>query len=104
MTGALVGSSGAILSYIMCRAMDRSLWNVVFGGFGAAPEAATRARAPAGKVQQATVGQVAELLTAARSVIIGPGYGMPVAQAQHELDPLPPPPGEVGLRGKRKGC
>jgi NAD(P) transhydrogenase subunit beta len=89
-TGALVGSSGAILSYIMCRAMNRSIWNVVLGGFGAAPEAGARAAAgaggePAGKINETTVEQVAELLLAARSVIIVPGYGMAVAQAQHPV-------------------
>ncbi|HEY8074093.1 MAG TPA: NAD(P)(+) transhydrogenase (Re/Si-specific) subunit beta, partial [Labilithrix sp.] len=87
-TGALVGSSGAILSYIMCKAMNRSLWNVVFGGFGATPVKAAGAQAPAGKVQQASVEQVAELLLAARSVIIVPGYGMAVAQAQHPVKEL----------------
>ncbi|HEY8040426.1 MAG TPA: NAD(P)(+) transhydrogenase (Re/Si-specific) subunit beta [Polyangiaceae bacterium] len=88
-TGALVGSSGAILSYIMCRAMNRSLWSVVFGGFGATPAPGKgAAKAPAGKVQEATVEQVAELLAAARSVIIVPGYGMAVAQAQHPVKEL----------------
>jgi H+-translocating NAD(P) transhydrogenase subunit beta len=87
-TGALVGSSGAILSYIMCKAMNRSIWNVVLGGFGAeagAKPASGGAAAPAGKVNEATVDQVAELLLAARSVIIVPGYGMAVAQAQHPV-------------------
>jgi NAD(P) transhydrogenase subunit beta len=84
-TGALVGSSGAILSYIMCRAMNRSIWNVVLGGFGAAPPAggAPAAGGDPGKVTETNVEQVAELLAAARSVIIVPGYGMAVAQAQH---------------------
>ena len=87
-TGALVGSSGAILSYIMCKAMNRSIWNVVLGGFGAdsgAKPAAGGAAAPTGKVNETTVDQVAELLLAARSVIIVPGYGMAVAQAQHPV-------------------
>ena len=86
-TGALVGSSGAILSYIMCRAMNRSIFNVILGGFGAeAPKAgAGAAVTPAGKVTETTVEQVAELLLAARSVIIVPGYGMAVAQAQHPV-------------------
>ncbi|HEY4392588.1 MAG TPA: NAD(P)(+) transhydrogenase (Re/Si-specific) subunit beta [Polyangia bacterium] len=87
-TGALVGSSGAILSYIMCKAMNRSIWNVILGGFGAesgAKPAAGGAAAPAGKVNETTVDQVAELLLAARSVIIVPGYGMAVAQAQHPV-------------------
>jgi NAD(P) transhydrogenase subunit beta len=86
-TGALVGSSGAILSYIMCKAMNRSIFNVILGGFGAeAPKAGgAGAAAPAGKVTETTVDQVAELLLAARSVIIVPGYGMAVAQAQHPV-------------------
>jgi H+-translocating NAD(P) transhydrogenase subunit beta len=87
-TGALVGSSGAILSYIMCKAMNRSIWNVILGGFGAesgAKPAAGGALVPAGKVNETTVDQVAELLLAARSVIIVPGYGMAVAQAQHPV-------------------
>jgi H+-translocating NAD(P) transhydrogenase subunit beta len=88
-TGALVGSSGAILSIIMCRAMNRSIWNVILGGFGAdsgaKPKAGAGGDAPAGKVNETTVDQVAELLLAARSVIIVPGYGMAVAQAQHQV-------------------
>jgi NAD(P) transhydrogenase subunit beta len=88
-TGALVGSSGAILSYIMCRAMNRSIWNVVFGGFGAAPAAgAARAGVEAKPVQETTVEGVAELLRAAKSVIVVPGYGMAVAQAQHPVRDL----------------
>jgi NAD(P) transhydrogenase subunit beta len=88
-TGALVGSSGAILSIIMCRAMNRSIWNVILGGFGAdsgaKPKSGAGGDVPAGKVNETTVDQVAELLLAARSVIIVPGYGMAVAQAQHPV-------------------
>jgi NAD(P) transhydrogenase subunit beta len=86
-TGALVGSSGAILSTIMCRAMNRSIWNVVFGGFGAAPTGpkAAAGAAPAGPVHETSVAEVAELLLGARHVIIVPGYGMAVAQAQHAV-------------------
>jgi proton-translocating NAD(P)+ transhydrogenase subunit beta len=85
-TGALVGSSGAILSAIMCRAMNRSIWNVVFGGFGAEPAAAaSTVAAPVGKVRETNVSETAELLKAARSVVIIPGYGMAVAQAQHPV-------------------
>jgi NAD(P) transhydrogenase subunit beta len=91
-TGALVGSSGAILSIIMCRAMNRSIVNVIFGGFGAAPAkgggAAGGAKEPAGPIHEANVQQVADLLAAARSVIIVPGYGMAVAQAQHPVKEL----------------
>jgi NAD(P) transhydrogenase subunit beta len=84
-TGALVGSSGAILSAIMCRAMNRSIWNVVFGGFGAEPAKPSAAQAPAGKVRETSVAETAELLRTARNVIIIPGYGMAVAQAQHPI-------------------
>ena len=87
-TGALVGSSGAILSTIMCRAMNRSIWNVVFGGFGAAPKAKGTSdgpAAPVGKVNETTDKEVAEQLLAAREVVIVPGYGMAVAQAQHAV-------------------
>jgi NAD(P) transhydrogenase subunit beta len=85
-TGALVGSSGAILSYIMCRAMNRSIWNVMLGGFGATAGAKPAPGAePAGKVTEASVDEVAGLLLAAKSVVIVPGYGMAVAQAQHPV-------------------
>ncbi len=90
-TGALVGSSGAILSYIMCRAMNRSILSVILGGFGAdsgASQPAAAGAAPAGKVNEATVDQVAEMLLAARSVVIVPGYGMAVAQAQHPVNEI----------------
>jgi NAD(P) transhydrogenase subunit beta len=99
-TGALVGSSGAILSYIMCRAMNRSIWNVVLGGFGATPQsdAAKAAGVPAGKVNEATTEQVAELLAAARSVIIVPGYGMAVAQAQHPVKEISSLLAEKGVK------
>ena len=86
-TGALVGASGAILSYIMCVAMNRSIWNVVFGGFGAeapAPGAAAAAGA-GGPVHETTVPEMAELLGSAKSVIVVPGFGMAVAQAQHAV-------------------
>jgi NAD(P) transhydrogenase subunit beta len=84
-TGALVGSSGAILSYIMCEAMNRSIWSVVFGGFGtdsgAAP--AEGAAVDQGEVQPTTADEVAALAHRARNIVIVPGYGMAVARAQH---------------------
>lgn len=85
-TGALVGSSGAILSYIMCRAMNRSIWNVVFAGFGEGGgiKGGTKAT-PQGKVTETSTAEVADMLLGADSVIIIPGYGMAVAQAQHPL-------------------
>jgi H+-translocating NAD(P) transhydrogenase subunit beta len=86
-TGALVGSSGAILSYIMCRAMNRSFLSVILGGFGAEEGAAPAGGAaqPAGEVTPVTAEETAELLRDAKSVIIVPGYGMAVAQAQYPL-------------------
>jgi proton-translocating NAD(P)+ transhydrogenase subunit beta len=98
-TGALVGSSGAILSTIMCRAMNRSIWNVVFGGFGAAPAAgAPQTTGATRPVHEASVEQVAELLRAGRSVIVVPGYGMAVAQAQHPVRELTTILAERGVR------
>jgi len=89
-TGALVGSSGAILSYIMCRAMNRSIWNVIFGGFGAEPPkaAAGAPAAPQGEVQEIEAAGLATTLLASKSVVIVPGYGMAVARAQHTVREL----------------
>ena len=87
-TGALVGSSGAILSYIMCKAMNRSFISVSAGGFGttsAKPKAAGGAAQPVGEVIPVNASETAELLREAKSVIIVPGYGMAVAQAQHTV-------------------
>ena len=88
-TGALVGSSGAILSYIMCRAMNRNFISVIAGGFGGgapAPAAGGGAAAqPQGEVVPVSAVETAELLKEAKSVIIVPGYGMAVAQAQHTV-------------------
>ena len=85
-TGALVGSSGAILSYIMCKAMNRSIWNVIFGGFGTVAVAPSGDRAtPAGEVVAIDTDDLADMLSDAKEVIIVPGYGMAVAQAQHQV-------------------
>src|SRR5687767_15863120 len=85
-TGALVGSSGAILSYIMCRAMNRSFISVIAGGFGAEEGAApAKGEAPAGEVVSVDAAETATLLREAKGVIIVPGYGMAVAQAQYPL-------------------
>ena len=87
-TGALVGSSGAILSYIMCKAMARSFISVIAGGFGtasAAPAPAGGAAQPAGEVFPILALETAELMREAKSVIIVPGSGMAVAQAQHTV-------------------
>ena len=89
-TGALVGSSGAILSYIMCEAMNRSIWNVVFGGFGTGDSkpSSGAAAGPQGDITEADGSQVAGELAVAKNVIIIPGYGMAVARAQHLVNEL----------------
>jgi NAD(P) transhydrogenase subunit beta len=86
-TGALVGSSGAILSYLMCRAMNRSFVSVILGGFGA--EGGTvAAAAVTGEHREVDAAEVAELLKTAGSVVITPGYGMAVAKAQYPVADL----------------
>jgi len=84
-TGALVGSSGAILSYIMCKGMNRSIWNVLLGGFGSDTGAAAAAAAHGGSVKSGSADDAAFIMGNASKVIIVPGYGMAVAQAQHAL-------------------
>ena len=87
--GALVGSSGGILSYIMCRAMNRNFISVIAGGFGggapAAKGAASGAAQPEGEVSPISAVETAEMLREAKSIVIVPGYGMAVAQAQHKV-------------------
>jgi NAD(P) transhydrogenase subunit beta len=83
-TGALVGSSGAILSIIMCKAMNRSFFSVIFGGFGNAPTGGP-AKEIEGEVTAMTHEEVAALLKEAKSVVIVPGYGMAVAKAQYPI-------------------
>ena len=86
-TGALVGSSGVILSYIMCKAMNRSIWNVIFGGFGTEPSAAPgpSAEQPQGSVQETSADDLVARLQSAKEVIVVPGYGLAVARAQHAV-------------------
>ncbi len=86
-TGALVGSSGAILSYIMCRGMNRSFISVMLGGFGTegGTVASTASGEPAGEVRSVDAETAAEMLRQSKKVIIVPGYGLAVAQAQHSL-------------------
>jgi NAD(P) transhydrogenase subunit beta len=85
-TGALVGSSGAILSAIMCKAMNRSIISVIAGGFGTTSGSApSSGEQPEGEVTPISIEETVHLLTEARSVIIIPGYGMAVAQAQHAV-------------------
>jgi NAD(P) transhydrogenase subunit beta len=81
-TGALVGSSGAILSYIMCRAMNRSFISVILGGFGTGSGTTSTAEAPQGEVVAISAEETAQALADAKEVIMVPGYGMAVAQAQ----------------------
>jgi NAD(P) transhydrogenase subunit beta len=88
-TGALVGSSGAILSYIMCRAMNRSILNVVFGGFGTGDaKPAAGGDEVEGEAQPIEAAAVCDLLRAGKEVIIVPGYGLAVARAQHLVNEL----------------
>ena len=82
-TGALVGSSGAILSYIMCKAMNRSFISVIAGGFG--NDVQVSSDTEQGEHRETTAEEVAELLKNSSSVIITPGYGMAVAQAQYPV-------------------
>lgn len=89
-TGALVGSSGAILSYIMCRAMNRSFLSVILGGFGntTVSTGASSTDEPQGEAVAIQADEVAHLLSSAKSVVIVPGYGMAVAHAQHPVSNL----------------
>jgi len=87
-TGALVGSSGAILSYIMCRAMNRKFLNVIAGGFGTGGGAAASGGGDQGEVVPIEAEETAALLEDARNVMIIPGYGMAVAQAQHVVQEI----------------
>jgi NAD(P) transhydrogenase subunit beta len=88
-TGALVGSSGAILSYIMCRAMNRSFVSVILGGFGAeGGTVVSSGSAEVGEHREIQAAEVAELLKSASSVVITPGYGMAVAKAQYPVADL----------------
>ncbi|MFM1993959.1 MAG: Re/Si-specific transhydrogenase subunit beta [Actinomycetota bacterium] len=93
-TGALVGSSGAYLSYIMCKAMNRSFISVIFGGYGI--EAPSDNAEETGEHTEIDAASAAELLSAAKSVVITPGYGMAVAQAQY-------PVAELAKRLREKG-
>ena len=84
-TGALVGSSGAILSYIMCKGMNRSFLNVVLGGFGEGSSTTAKKAGTAEEATATTATEVIDVLESAQSVVIVPGYGMAVAQAQHAV-------------------
>ncbi|RZT98649.1 NAD(P) transhydrogenase subunit beta [Advenella incenata] len=84
-TGALVGSSGAILSYIMCKAMNRSFLSVIAGGFGTDGSSSGSSEEETGEYREIKPEDVAEMLKGASSVVIAPGYGMAVAQAQYPV-------------------
>ena len=84
-TGALVGSSGAILSYIMCKAMNRKFLSVIAGGFGTAGGSSSSSSEDQGEVTPIDVTETANLLKTVKNVVIVPGYGMAVAQAQHTV-------------------
>jgi len=86
--GSLVGSSGAILSYIMCKAMNRAFLNVILGGFGAAPATGDAAAAVQRSVKSGSADDAAFVLGNAETVIIVPGYGLAVARAQHAVKEL----------------
>ncbi|RAX57322.1 NAD(P)(+) transhydrogenase (Re/Si-specific) subunit beta [Helicobacter monodelphidis] len=93
--GALVGSSGAILSYIMCKAMNRSFMSVISGGFGF--DESREGEESGGVCRESSASEVAELLKNAQSVVIVPGYGMAVANAQHSLYALTTKLQEMGI-------
>jgi NAD/NADP transhydrogenase beta subunit len=84
-SGAFVGCSGIILTIVMCRAMNRSIQNVLIGNFGDGAGVKKEAKKATGVVKQVSAEDVTESLTSARSVIIVPGYGMAVAKAQHSI-------------------
>ena len=99
--GSLVGSSGAILSYIMCKAMNRSFFNVILGGFGASPDAGASAGSQAPRnVRSGSPDDAAFLLSNAETVTIVPGYGLAVARAQHPLKELADKLTEMGVTVK----
>ena len=86
--GSLVGSSGAILSYIMCKAMNRSFFSVILGGFGAEEGAAAAGGGEQKTVKSGSADDAAFMMANAETVVIGPGYGLAVARAQHAVKEL----------------
>ena len=98
--GSLVGSSGAILSYIMCKAMNRSFFNVILGGFGGEATAAGAGKAEARPVMSGSADDAAFVLSNAETVVIVPGYGLAVARAQHAVKELAAKLTEKGISVK----
>ena len=98
--GSLVGSSGAILSYIMCKAMNRSFFNVILGGFGGEAVTATAGAAVQRPVKTGSADDAAFVLSNAESVVIVPGYGLAVARAQHAVKELAAKLTEKGIAVK----
>jgi NAD(P) transhydrogenase subunit beta len=98
--GSLVGSSGAILSYIMCKAMNRSFFNVILGGFGGEAAAAGGAKAEQRPVKSGSADDAAFVLGNAETVVIVPGYGLAVARAQHAVKELAAKLTERGVTGQ----
>ncbi|MBB5400038.1 MULTISPECIES: NAD(P)(+) transhydrogenase (Re/Si-specific) subunit beta [Paraburkholderia] len=98
--GSLVGSSGAILSYIMCRAMNRSFFNVILGGFGNEPGAAASGAAEQRPVKSGSADDASFMMGNAETVVIVPGYGLAVARAQHALKELTDKLVEKGIEVK----
>jgi NAD(P) transhydrogenase subunit beta len=98
--GSLVGSSGAILSYIMCKAMNRSFFNVILGGFGGDAGSATQGSQAQRSVKSGSADDAAFILGNAETVIIVPGYGLAVARAQHSVKELAAKLTEKGVNVK----
>jgi len=99
-TGSLDGSSGFILSILMCRAMNRSITNVLFGAFGKVQELPAGGEEAKKPIRQTTVDEAAEILGTARSVVFVPGYGMAVSQAQHRVRELADALKKKGVAGR----
>jgi len=95
--GTLDGASGLILSIVMCKAMNRSITNVLFGAFGKPPEASSAGTTAKGTVRSLSSDQAAELLARSESIVVIPGYGMAVSQAQHAVKELADVLGERGI-------
>ena len=101
-SGSLVGASGFILTRIMCIAMNRSIWNVMFGAFGAQATGPDQAGSEGRQAQSTTAEDSSIVLAYAKSVIFVPGYGLAAAQAQHQVKELADPAAVEGRRGEAR--